>query len=878
MRYWCSCLWLWSCCAFGQSIFTGKVIDAQNTAVAKANITLYLPQSTAILAFAITDKSGKYTIAIPSNADSLVLKVYGLGYAAQQRTVANKSQEINFSVDVQEIALKEVVIKQKPILRIGDTLTYSVNAFKNQSDRAIGDVIRRLPGIEMQPNGTILYQGKPINKYYIEGLDLLSGRYSLANENLPAESVSQVEIIERHQPIRILDSLVFSENAALNIRLKNKITATGTARLGVGAAPLLWDANVSPMFFSKTQQMIASYQANNIGQNAAQQIKILTIEDALNGFEKNESKKSWVGVVPLAPPNFSDTRWLQNNVHLATVNFLKKLPKNYEMRANVNFLNDGQQQTGNTRTVNYTPTDTVLFEEQKRNRLFFSALDATITVEKNTPTKYFTNQTLLKGQWDSQMGALLLNNQPVDQRQRSPFYLFSNHLKDIFKIKRQLLTFQSFMSLQSTPQSLVVTPGPFVGVFNGGRTFDALEQQVALRGFFTHQMVSLNKELGRGFSIMPQVGFQTEHQRLQSQIGRNLTKERVGGEFENNLSWQKIHSYVKWQTQYQNQKWRVMLQTPVHFYDFKVQDASLQREENLQQLTFEPRLEVSYEFNPVLKLSGGLHRHNTFGGIDQLFYGYLLRNFRTLERRNAPLPNNVATEQTLTLSYQNPVISMFGYVLYAKSQTKNNLLYDTRLNANGTTESFALASANTTHSDMLMANVGKYFLALKTSINLDYELTLSDNPQLLNGIKVAIKTKNSVYGWRLSGKISHWLDWEYRYKKMSFENTINERSNAPSSQQTHQLNAGVYPSKNFYLGFKNEFYVNRLTEQSSQAIFSDVVVRYTLPKHRIDFETVCNNLWNTDRLVTASVNSFYYVESTYQLRPLQIIQRVRFSF
>ena len=131
MRYWCSCFWLWSCCAFGQSIFTGKVIDAQNTAVAKANITLYLPQSTAILAFAITDKSGKYTIAIPSNADSLVLKVYGLGYAAQQRTVANKSQEINFSVDVQEIALKEVVIKQKPILRIGDTLTYSVNAFKN---------------------------------------------------------------------------------------------------------------------------------------------------------------------------------------------------------------------------------------------------------------------------------------------------------------------------------------------------------------------------------------------------------------------------------------------------------------------------------------------------------------------------------------------------------------------------------------------------------------------------------------------------------------------------------------------------------------------------------------------------------------------------
>jgi hypothetical protein len=49
------------------------------------------------------------------------------------------------------------------------------------------------------PDGKILYQGKAINKYYIEGLDLLEGKYNLANDNLPYQEVSQVQILENHQ-------------------------------------------------------------------------------------------------------------------------------------------------------------------------------------------------------------------------------------------------------------------------------------------------------------------------------------------------------------------------------------------------------------------------------------------------------------------------------------------------------------------------------------------------------------------------------------------------------------------------------------------------------------------------------------------------------
>jgi hypothetical protein len=77
-------------------------------------------------------------------------------------------------------------------------------------------------------------------------MDLLEGKYNLANQNLPHASVSSVQVLENHQPIRILDSLVPTDRASLNIKLKNNITVTGSGRAGMGTSPLLWDAGIYP--------------------------------------------------------------------------------------------------------------------------------------------------------------------------------------------------------------------------------------------------------------------------------------------------------------------------------------------------------------------------------------------------------------------------------------------------------------------------------------------------------------------------------------------------------------------------------------------------------------------------------------------------------
>src|SRR5690606_10176481 len=129
------------------------------------------------------------------------------------------------------------------------------------------------------PGGQIEYQGKPIQKYYIEGLDLLEGRYSLANNNIAADDVSKVQILENHQPIKLLDSLEFSDRASINIKLKNNVTTTGTAEVGIGLAPFLWRVKATPMIFTKKNQAIITYQTNNTGSDVSQEIRDFSISN-----------------------------------------------------------------------------------------------------------------------------------------------------------------------------------------------------------------------------------------------------------------------------------------------------------------------------------------------------------------------------------------------------------------------------------------------------------------------------------------------------------------------------------------------------------------------------------------------------------------------
>ncbi|MFV8357849.1 hypothetical protein ACNQGB_16895, partial [Flavobacterium sp. XS1P32] len=651
-----------------------------------------------------------FAITFISPDPEVDLEVRCMGYETVLSAINNFTQVKNFILSEKSFVLKEVSVKAAPILQKGDTLRYMVNSFSKEQDRSIGDVLKRMPGIEVLPDGKILYQGRAINKYYIEGLDLLEGKYNLANDNLPYQEVSQVQILENHQPIKTLDSLQFSDRTALNIKLKNSYTFTGQARLGSGFSPLLWDANITPMLFSKKRQMLTTYQTNNTGDNVASQLKKLTIEDLLNQFENNSEKIDWLAVQQLANPKFSEKRWLDNSIHLLSSNYLQKLKKDYELRVNVSYLNDYQQQKGFTNTQFFTPSGTIDLLEEKYNQFYYNSLQTNFTLQKNTTKNYFKNSLEFQGFWDSQRGNIVLNNEGLMQGLSNEYFRFSNNLKSIFSLEKQKLVLFSYLGLNKTPQELRVNPGQFEGLLNENKPYDSVTQHTDLLTYYTNNTLSMIKAV-KYFTLESKVGLQLENQKLNSDIATS-SNSVLSPDFSNTLDWFRSKIYVDLQTQFKKANWRIELSTPINFHSYTIKDAPLQQSENLSQTTFEPRLTVNYDINSYWKINSSAGISNQFGTINQLHYGYILQNYRSIKRINSPLPQSKIQNYNVGVSFRNPVKSLFFNASYSNVQSENNLLYQSEVLANGAVSIEAIEQLNTRYSHNFSTRIGKYVSAI----------------------------------------------------------------------------------------------------------------------------------------------------------------------
>ncbi|WP_026726287.1 carboxypeptidase-like regulatory domain-containing protein [Flavobacterium sasangense] len=860
---------------YSQTIIKGTIFDNSNKPVPNSSVLILKKGTDDVIAYAISDSKGIYSITFSSSYNEIDIQVRCMSYETITETIKNNSNTKNFILNEKSFELKEIIVKTSPIKQKGDTIKYFVNSFSKEQDRSIGDVLKRMPGIEVLSDGKILYQGRPINKYYIEGLDLLEGKYNLANENLPFKEVTQVQILENHQPIRALDSLKFSDQAALNIKLKNAYTFTGQASLGSGFNPLLWDANITPMLFTKKTQMLATYQTNNTGVNVASQLKKLTIEDLINQFENNSEKTDWLSIQQLATPNFSEKRWLDNNIHLLSGNYLQKLNNNYELRINLSYLNDYQQQKGYTNTEFITPVNTITILEEKYNQSFYNSLQTNITLQKNADKNYFKNSLEFQGFWDSQKGNIVLNNEPINQQLNNEFFRISNNLKNIFPLGKQMITLNSYVGLNKTPQTLTVNPGQFENILNNNLPYDEVKQQVDLNTFYTNNSISFTKAIKR-FSIEPKVGFQIENQQLNSEI---LTSENfnLGNEFSNNLDWFRSKLYLNITTQYKKNKWRFELTTPINHHTIQIKDNPLQSSENLNQVTFEPRLSAIFDVNSFWKINSSINFSNQFGTINQIHYAYILQNYRNLQRINAPIPQNLNQNFSFGIAYRNPIKTLFWNVMYVNNKSVNNLLYQTQVSTIGATELQAVEQDNNRKNHNISTRASKYFSKIKSNITLNATFNLQNFQQLVNNNLTAIKNQNLTIGNKIDTDITDKINVEYQANWTFSKNKTQNQENPTVTQQSHILNLNIYPAKNQYFAIKSEYINNNLFTERTENIFTDLIYRYTLTKNKIDLEFQLSNLFNTTNYRTININDFSYVETNFNLRPRQALFKVRFT-
>jgi hypothetical protein len=209
--------------SFSQNIIiTGKVTNTIQNPLPYANI-LAIPKADDLeIKFAITEKDGNYKIGLAKN-QNYELSVSYLGYKPQKITVTTTDQDLikNFVLKENPDQLDEVHIKYTPpIIVKKDTITYDVSRFVTGEERKLRDALKKLPGVEVDREGNVMVQGKKVTKVLVENKSFFTGNSKLAVNNIPADAVEKVEVLDNYNEVAMLKGLEDSEDMAMNILLK----------------------------------------------------------------------------------------------------------------------------------------------------------------------------------------------------------------------------------------------------------------------------------------------------------------------------------------------------------------------------------------------------------------------------------------------------------------------------------------------------------------------------------------------------------------------------------------------------------------------------------------------------------------------------------
>ena len=170
----------------------------------------------------------------------------------------------------------------------------------------------------------ISFQGKNINKFYIEGMDLMNDRYALASNNISRKRVKAVEVLQNHQPIKLLKGKLFSEQAAINLILEDdsKMNLVGTADVGLGANAddMLYSNRLLAMLFKKKYQTLSLYKNDNTGLDLYNEVNPIRLSDLLE--KRTTEEDALISSVTTQRPDIDQNRYRFNRSHLVATNHL----------------------------------------------------------------------------------------------------------------------------------------------------------------------------------------------------------------------------------------------------------------------------------------------------------------------------------------------------------------------------------------------------------------------------------------------------------------------------------------------------------------------------------------------------------------------------
>jgi hypothetical protein len=260
--------------SFSQNIrFEGVILDNTKAPLEMANVMAMNQGTKAMDAYAITNDKGKFILNLKPNA-TYSIKLSYLGMQNKEITITTQSQNIvqNITMETGGIELEGVeIVREMPVSIKGDTIVYNADSFKTGTERKLEDILKKLPGVEVNADGEIEVEGKKVTKLMVEGKDFFDGDTKLGVKNIPADAIDKIQVLRNYNENSILKGVENNQdNVAMNIKLKdgkkNFWFGDMTAGIGVGHADERYLVNPKLFYYSPKYSVNIISNFNNIGE------------------------------------------------------------------------------------------------------------------------------------------------------------------------------------------------------------------------------------------------------------------------------------------------------------------------------------------------------------------------------------------------------------------------------------------------------------------------------------------------------------------------------------------------------------------------------------------------------------------------------------
>ena len=214
-----------------QTLISGTVRDSLSGQPAMfVQLVLFRYQSEVVIASTLTDEQGKYELYVkPGDGAAFTLSTRSITYLEESLHIlldlnnVPKSLEVNLPLIPKTHLLEEaqVTARRAPFVLAKDTIVYQTEPWTAETDQNLEEVLRKIPGFEILPGGTVKVNGKTVQKVLLNGEEISDGGTSLLTQNLGPDRVQSVEIRFDEQNHRIRESiLATSDFVVMNIKLK----------------------------------------------------------------------------------------------------------------------------------------------------------------------------------------------------------------------------------------------------------------------------------------------------------------------------------------------------------------------------------------------------------------------------------------------------------------------------------------------------------------------------------------------------------------------------------------------------------------------------------------------------------------------------------